>query len=117
MDLVVRQLYELRLFRNDGSGNLANDVQDYGTRITKHSGMFDVDGNRIHRLDAIKLVLDEFIARREGDRIALLVFGSAPYVQAPFTQDHELVRQMLFEAEVAMPGSQTMLGDALGLAI
>ena len=79
--------------------------------------MFDADGNRIDRLEAIKLVLDDFIARREGDRIALLVFGTAPYLQAPFTQDHDLVREMLTEAEVAMPGPQTMLGDALGLAI
>ena len=79
--------------------------------------MFDLDGNRITRLDAVKLVLDDFIARREADRIGVIVFGNQAFVQAPFTQDHTLVRTMLDQTEPRMAGPMTMLGDAIGLTI
>ena len=79
--------------------------------------MRDADGQLIDRLTAVKMVLGEFIERREGDRIGLLFFGTAPYLQAPFTLDHGLVRDLLDEAEVAMAGPQTMIGDAIGLSI
>jgi Ca-activated chloride channel family protein len=79
--------------------------------------MFDPEGNRVQRLDAVKLVLDDFIARRVGDRIGIIVFGSQAFVQTPFTQDHELVRALLDQTQPRMAGPQTMLGDAIGLTI
>ncbi len=79
--------------------------------------MRDVEGRPQARLIAVQEVLDGFIARREGDRIGLMFFGTAPYLQAPFTLDHELVRELLSQAAVGTPGPQTMLGDAIGLAI
>jgi Ca-activated chloride channel family protein len=77
----------------------------------------DPQGRKVQWLDALKLVLRDFIARRKGDRIGLVVFGDAPYVQAPFTLDHELVLELLGEVGVGMAGQRTMLGDAVGLAI
>lgn len=77
----------------------------------------DETGQRISRLDAVKQVLDGFIERREGDRIGLIVFGSAAYLQAPFTEDHDTVRYLLDETRVRMAGPQTMMGDAIGFAI
>jgi Ca-activated chloride channel family protein len=74
-------------------------------------------GGKVERLEAVKLVLDEFMARREGDRIGLLVFGAAPHLQAPFTLDHDLVRELLREVQVGMAGPRTMIGDAIGLGI
>lgn len=79
--------------------------------------MRDAEGRPIERLEAVKGVLNGFIARREGDRIALMFFGTAPYLQVGFTLDHDVVRTLLAEAEVAMAGPQTMLGDAVGLGI
>lgn len=79
--------------------------------------MRDSTGQLTDRLSAVKSVLSDFITRRKGDRIGLLFFGNSPYMQAPFTLDHDLVRQLLNEARVAMAGPQTMLGDAIGLAI
>ena len=75
------------------------------------------DGERITRLDAVKDVLDEFIDRREGDRLGLAVFGNAAYPQAPFTEDHAAVSALLAELQPRMAGPRTMVGDALGLAI
>jgi Ca-activated chloride channel family protein len=53
----------------------------------------------------------------EGDRVGLIFFGSAPFVQAPFTEDLKVCRELLDEAQVKMAGPQTAFGDALGLAM
>lgn len=77
----------------------------------------DPQGNSVDRLTAVKQVLDSFLARREGDRVSLILFGSAAFVQAPFTDDLDVVRELLDEAQIRMLGPRTMLGDAMGLAI
>jgi len=77
----------------------------------------DAEGSRIDRLEAVKLVLDDFISRREGDRLGLILFGTAAFLQGPFSQDYETFRILLDEAQVRMAGPQTMIGDAIGLAI
>ncbi len=74
-------------------------------------------GARVDRLTAVKEVLDEFLTRREGDRVGLIVFGNAAFVQVPFTQDLEATRQLLDETAVRMAGPRTALGDAIGLGI
>jgi Mg-chelatase subunit ChlD len=77
----------------------------------------DAGGNRIDRVSAVKQVLDEFLARREGDRVGLIFFGNAAFVQVPFTEDLQVCRVLLQEAQPRMAGPQTMLGDAIGKAI
>ncbi len=77
----------------------------------------DAEGKRIERLEAVKHVLDDFMSRREGDRLGLIFFGSAAFLQVPFTQDHDTCRALLGEAKVRMAGPRTMIGDAIGLAI
>ena len=77
----------------------------------------DPEGNRIDRLEAVKFVLNDFIDRREGDRLGLILFGTTAYLQVPFTQDYITFRLLLEEAQVRMAGPQTMIGDAIGLAI
>jgi len=72
---------------------------------------------RVDRLGAVQAVLADFLARREGDRVGLIVFGSAAFVQVPFTQDLELCKKLLAELSVGMAGPKTALGDAIGLAI
>lgn len=71
----------------------------------------------VDRLTAAKQVLDEFLARRDGDRVGLIFFGSAAFVQAPFTADLDVVRELLGEAQVRMLGPRTAMGDAIGTAI
>lgn len=74
-------------------------------------------GKQVDRLTAVKEVLDEFLTRREGDRVGLIVFGNAAFTQVPFTQDLEATRILLEETSVRMAGPRTALGDAIGLAI
>ena len=69
------------------------------------------------RLDVVKDVVGSFIEQRNGDRLGLIVFGAAPFVQVPFTLDTRVVRRLLDETQVGMAGPQTALGDAVGLSL
>jgi Ca-activated chloride channel family protein len=75
------------------------------------------DGKRIRRVDAVKEVVDNFTQKREHDRIGLIVFGQAAYPVTPFTLDHQACLKILSQIDAGMAGPQTMIGDAIGLAI
>ncbi|HCE1836254.1 vWA domain-containing protein [Vibrio parahaemolyticus] len=74
-------------------------------------------GEKISRLDAAKEVLTEFVQSRKGDRLGLVLFGDAAFVQTPFTADQKVWLELLNQTDVAMAGQSTHLGDAIGLAI
>ena len=74
-------------------------------------------GETVDRLTAVKEVLDDFLTRRQGDRVGLVVFGNAAFVQVPFTQDLDACRLLLEETAVRMAGPRTAFGDAIGLGI
>ncbi|KGE04258.1 VWA domain-containing protein [Pseudohaliea rubra] len=76
----------------------------------------DGAGAPASRLTVVRELLAAFLERRDGDRIGLILFGSAPFVQLPFTRDRAVMESMLDEMVVGMAGPRTMLGDALGLA-
>jgi len=75
------------------------------------------DGKRMRRVDAVKQVVSEFIRKRKNDRIGLIVFGQAAYPVTPFTLDHDADLKILGQTDAGMAGPQTMIGDAIGLAI
>lgn len=77
----------------------------------------NAQGKTVDRLSAVKEVLDEFLTRREGDRVGLIVFGNAAFTQVPFTQDLDASRILLEETTVRMAGARTAFGDAIGLSI
>jgi Ca-activated chloride channel family protein len=74
-------------------------------------------GARVDRLRAVQEVLGEFLARRSGDRVGLVVFGDAPFLQAPFSTDLQLSRRLLDETAIGMAGARTAFGDAIGLGL
>ncbi|MGL5498740.1 MAG: VWA domain-containing protein, partial [Aeromonas sobria] len=51
------------------------------------------------------------------NRLGLILFGDAAFIQAPFTADLDTWQTLLQETDVAMAGQSTHLGDAIGLAI
>ncbi|MGQ3676656.1 vWA domain-containing protein [Xanthobacter sp. TB0139] len=78
---------------------------------------FSVSGMPLDRLTVVKTVADDFIARRSGDRVGLILFGTRAYIQAPLTFDRNAVRSLLSQASIAMTGQETAIGDAIGLAV
>lgn len=72
---------------------------------------------RASRLQVVKDLAGEFIQRRHGDQVGLILFGTRPYLQAPWSTDLDTVNQFLQEATIGMAGPATALGDAIGLAL
>lgn len=75
------------------------------------------NGTTEARVDAVRKVVADFVAKRPGDRIGLIAFGDAPYPLVPFTMDHDTVKEVIAESLPGMAGPRTSLGDAIGLAI
>jgi Ca-activated chloride channel family protein len=74
-------------------------------------------GRALSRYAVVKIVGGDFIRRRAGDRIGLIVFGSQAYLLTPLTFDRETVLKQLDESAVGLPGRETAIGDAVGLAV
>jgi Ca-activated chloride channel family protein len=70
------------------------------------------------RLEAAKRVLDEFIQKRQHDRIGLVLFGTQAFLQAPLTYDHRTLRMFLASTNLRqIDGRSTAIGNAVGSAI
>jgi Ca-activated chloride channel family protein len=78
---------------------------------------FQLQGQWVDRLTALKSVAKDFIERRVGDRIGLILFGREAYLQTPLTFDRKTVQTLLDEAVIGLAGKETAIGDSIGLAI
>ena len=76
-----------------------------------------VNNRQVNRLTMIKEVLGDFIERRVGDRLGLILFADTAYLQAPLTYDRKTVETLLKESQIGLVGEQTAIGDAIGLSI
>jgi len=76
-----------------------------------------LDRKAVNRLAVVKKVAGEFIQRRKGDRVGLVLFGSRAYLQTPLTFDTETTAILLEESEIGLAGRETAIGDAIGLAV
>lgn len=74
-------------------------------------------GRTVQRLAVVQAVAGEFLQRRVGDRVGLVLFGERAYLQSPLSLDRPTTRQLLDEAEVGLAGQKTAIGDAIGMAV
>jgi Ca-activated chloride channel homolog len=77
----------------------------------------ELGGRVVDRLTAAKAVLADFLERRQGDRVGLLVFGQRAYALTPLTADLASVRDQLRDSVVGLAGRETALGDAIALSV
>ena len=89
----------------DISGSM--DTRDFAT----------AEGQPVQRLAGVRDVVRAFVEGRDGDRMALIVFGTKAYLQSPLTEDTGTIVELLDQTEVGMAGPHTAIGDALGLSI
>lgn len=76
-----------------------------------------VNNQPVNRLVMLKQVLGQFIERRVGDRLGLILFADDAYMQTPMTFDRTTVLKMLEESVLGLVGEKTAIGDAIGLAV
>jgi Ca-activated chloride channel family protein len=78
---------------------------------------FRVDDKIVTRLDAVKSVVSDFILKRDGDRIGMVVFGSHAFTQVPLTRDYNTIAFMLDHLTIGAAGPRTAIGDAIGISL
>ncbi|WP_298534134.1 VWA domain-containing protein [uncultured Algibacter sp.] len=72
-----------------------------------------INNKKVTRWEAVKNIMQDFIVKRESDKMGLIFFASNAYIQAPFTTDLKTVQTMLDEADVGMAGQMTNIGKAI----
>lgn len=80
-------------------------------------GDMNLSGSQATRFQAMQAIVGDFIARRTGDRVGLILFGSNAYLLTPLTFDVKTVKTQLDESAVGLAGRETAIGDALALAV
>jgi len=76
-----------------------------------------VDSKSASRLEVLKIVVEKFIQRRQGDRLGLILFGSKAYNYVPLTFDLNTLKKLLLDVSTGLAGRHTAIGDAIGIAI
>lgn len=109
------ELLGQQISRQNAARDMVLAVDISGSMDTRD--MAGPGGEPLQRLQVVKDVVADFIARRDGDRIALIVFGTRAFVQTPFTDDLDSVAALLEQTQVGMAGPDTAFGDAIGLSI
>ena len=74
-------------------------------------------GRSVSRFGAVEAIAGDFISRRGGDELGLILFGSRAYLVTPLTYDLDAVRAQLQGAAVGLAGTETAIGDAIAVAV
>ncbi|MEY2168612.1 MULTISPECIES: VWA domain-containing protein [unclassified Rhodanobacter] len=77
----------------------------------------ELAGQSVSRFGAVKAIAGNFIDRRRGDEMGLILFGSQAFLVTPLTWDLDAVRAQLQGAAVGLAGSETAIGDAIAIAV
>ncbi|MEM9293927.1 MAG: VWA domain-containing protein [Acidobacteriota bacterium] len=70
-----------------------------------------------NRLHVAQRVVKDFIARRGGDRIGLVIFAGAALTRSPLTTDHRALERIVDRLEIGELPDGTALGVALATAV
>jgi Ca-activated chloride channel family protein len=74
-------------------------------------------GQDVSRFGAVEAIAGDFITRRAGDELGLVLFGSRAFLVTPLTYDLDAVRAQLKGAAVGLAGTETAIGDAIAVAV
>jgi len=89
---------------------------DISLAIDISGSMASLDIEPNNRLDAAKLVIEDFVEQRPYDRIGMTVFASEAFSQSPLTIDHNVVTRLLERLDLA-PELGIDDGTAIGLGL
>ena len=77
---------------------------------------FTIGNRRANRIDAVKLVTEQFIRERPNDRIGLVAFAGRPYLVSPLTLDHDWLIRNLERLRIGLVEDGTAIGSAIASA-
>jgi Ca-activated chloride channel homolog len=70
-----------------------------------------------NRLAVARRVVGDFVQRRQGDLVGLVLFAGRAFLQAPLTPDVELLRGTLSRVDIGLLPDGTAIGTALALSL
>ncbi len=70
-----------------------------------------------NRLTVARRVVSDFVQRRDGDLVGLVLFAGRAFLQAPLTPDLPLLRKTLGRVDIGMLPDGTAIGTALALSL
>lgn len=115
--LVLSLMHPLRL---NTASHIERKAYDIMLAVDISESMYAIDfasnKENITRLEVAKKVVSNFIEKRTGDRLGLILFGEHAYLHVPMTFDTFALKQMLEYSTIGMAGYSTAIGDAIGLA-
>jgi Ca-activated chloride channel family protein len=78
---------------------------------------FEIDHQRVNRIEVVKSVVAKFIDERTNDRIGLIAFAGAPYLVSPLTLDHDWLQQNLERVTTGAADDGTAIGMAIAAGV
>ncbi|HEY8585756.1 MAG TPA: VWA domain-containing protein [Rhodanobacter sp.] len=81
------------------------------------TGDMQLAGQQVSRFGAVEAIAGDFISRRSGDEMGLILFGSQAFLVTPLTYDLSAVRAQLQGSAVGLAGTETAIGDAIAVAV
>jgi len=78
---------------------------------------FEIDNQRLNRIEVVKSVVSKFIEERPDDRIGLMAFAGAPYLVSPLTLDHDWLQQNLERVNIGGVDDGTAIGSAIAASV
>ena len=70
-----------------------------------------------NRLEAAKAVAEDFISRRNYDRIGLVIFSGEAFTFSPITTDHDLLKNFISQIRAGILKDGTAIGNGLAAAV
>jgi len=78
---------------------------------------FQIEHQRVNRIEVVKSVVSKFIDERPDDRIGIIAFAGAPYLVSPITLDHDWLQQNLERVTVGGVDDGTAIGSAIAAGV
>jgi Ca-activated chloride channel family protein len=78
---------------------------------------FQSEGKPGSRLDAVKKVVEDFVAGRPNDRLGLVAFAGRPYLVSPLTLDHDWLVRGLERLRIGLVEDGTAIGSGIASSV
>ncbi|MDB6099998.1 MAG: Ca-activated chloride channel [Gammaproteobacteria bacterium] len=103
--------------RTEVTANGIDIVLDLDVSGSMQALDFQIDHQRVNRIEVVKSVVSKFIDQRPDDRIGLIAFAGAPYLVSPITLDHDWLQQNLERVTVGAADDGTAIGSAIAASV
>lgn len=78
---------------------------------------FTLNNRRVNRLEVVKNVVENFVSRREFDRLGLVVFSKYAYTACPLTTDYDWLKENLGHVRLGLIEDGTAIGSAMASSV